>query len=67
MLPVGSLSGWLVKNSHYYILGEGQANGQLHFGEVMLPWEFQEVTCPNLAHHGGCPGEDGEYEGSSLV
>ena len=31
MLPVRSLSGWLVKNSHYYILGEGQANGQLHF------------------------------------
>ena len=66
MLPVRSLSGRLVKNSHYYILGEGQAHGQLHFDEVMLPWEFQEVTCPNLAHQ-RCPGEDGEYEGSSLV
>lgn len=33
MLPV---SGWLVKNSYYDILGEGQANGQLQFGEVML-------------------------------
>lgn len=65
ILPVRSLSGWLEKNSHY-ILGEGQANGQLHFGEVMLPWESFRSSDPTWPTY-RCPIEEGEDEGSRLV